>query len=512
MNGVSDRHESDLSGKFRPFADTEVRAVTVVVSPHTAHLASVQHTAWMLVNLLARLEGVVGQIGFVCLRDTPITGRVVPLVPAEREFRAAVLQGAAVIDIVPVIADTTSGLVLEVGTSVASTSSGKHPIDGRLYVYGEGWWGGISQGQIKGSGRSPLPFGPYTAASLAVAEVFKVARMYPDSFEPVRNAFYSTWLHQAGTVPLPGGPDLLDDVPLDVVLAGVGAVGSTWVHALWACPGVVGRALLADNDPAGIDRTNLNRYPLFGMNSVGQPKASEAVCICGHGPIEWVAHDGPFEEVAQIPPRVISAVDTNRARAAIQQRYPARILSASTLDLRAEVQRCGPPGIGACLRCYNPPEPIASDEEIRARLGSASDDARVRVADEAGVSKEELDSWVQTGRCGQASARLLPFIRQSGSGTPPAFAVSFVSAMAGTLLAAETVKDHFAVGVPLSDELSRAVLQFWTPAVRTNRASAYKQDENCPMCDPTVPATIIWRKRFYGLHPMRQPRTGFDAA
>lgn len=32
--------------------------------------------------------------------------------------------------------------------------------------------------------------------------------------------------------------------------------------------------------------------------------------------------------------------------------YSARIFSGSTLNLRAEVLRCGPPGIGAYLREY----------------------------------------------------------------------------------------------------------------------------------------------------------------
>jgi len=46
-----------------------------------------------------------------------------------------------------------------------------------------------------------------------------------------------------------------------------------------------------------------------------------------------------------------SPLDTNRARQALQGHYSPLILSASTFDLRAEVLRAGPPGLGACLRC-----------------------------------------------------------------------------------------------------------------------------------------------------------------
>lgn len=74
---------------------------------------------------------------------------------------------------------------------------------------------------------------------------------------------------------------------------------------------------------------------------------------------------GRFQDSPDIPTLLVAAVDTNRAREALQQRYPPRIISASTRDLRAEVLRVGPPGIGACLRCYNTPEPITADETLR---------------------------------------------------------------------------------------------------------------------------------------------------
>ena len=514
MSRISDRHESDLGGRFRPFTDTEVTAITVVISPNSAHLAPVQHTGWMLINLLARLEGVVESIGFVCPPGVALQGKIVPFAPAENDFRTAVLQGAKKIGIVTVVPDMMYNSILEVGIGIDAGSVGlAQPISKRrLYVYGEGWWGGVSQEEIGGTGHSPLPFGPYTAACFAVAEVYKAARMNPDSYEPVRSVFYSTWLHQSGVTPPLGGPDTIGEIGLDVALAGVGAVGSTWVHALWACPGLSGSAVLADSDLAGVDRTNLNRYPLFGLSSVGKSKASEAVrvCGCGNENIEWVAFDGPFEELSDLPPRIISAVDKNRARLTVQLRYPARLLSASTRNLRAEVLRCGPPGIGACLHCFNPVEAIPTDEEIRAHLAEMADEELTLIGEQAVVGKDELKNWIQNGRCGQASARLLPFLRQSGNGNgegnsgQPDFAVSFVSVMAGTLLAAETVKDYFAVDVPLNDDLSRAAMQFWTPTVHTSCATSYRRESGCTMCAPSLPSVSIWNKRYYGLEPLRQ--------
>jgi len=51
---------------------------------------------------------------------------------------------------------------------------------------------------------------------------------------------------------------------------------------------------------------------------------------------------------------LLSAVDTNESRQALQERYVPLAFSASTLNLRAEILRCGPPEIGACLSCFNP--------------------------------------------------------------------------------------------------------------------------------------------------------------
>jgi hypothetical protein len=258
-----------------------------------------------------------------------------------------------------------------------------------------------------------------------------------------------------------------------------------------------------------LEDSNLNRYSLFGRSSVGLPKASEAARIAADAGLRWLPTDGPFESLTSFPSRIVSAVDTNRARAAIQNRHPARILSGSTLDLRGEVLRCGPPGEGACLRCYNPPESVASDEQLLEQLRMASETELRQVAEGAGITLDAGKEWIRSGDCGMAGARLLPYLRQSdqtGGSQPQRFAVSFVSVMTGTLLAAETVKDVLGADVPLTDTSSRLVFQFWTPTARTNRAAPYPRDPACPMCIPGTPAVTISKRRFLDLLPQRRGR------
>jgi len=494
---VSNRHEGDLGGVFLPFGDASKAELTVVVDPDSAGLINVQHTAWMLVNLLVRLQGIIQHVHVVCPPGVPLRGRIVPLAPRHLDLRTALIQGAQAVAVVPV-----DGAGQFERTIVVGDGNGWQEA-AALYAWGNGWCGGICKSPISPDSfgqQSALPFGPYTAACIAAGEVFKAARMNPESYKALRSVYYSLWQHRVAALPIADGPTLIE-AAVNAALAGVGAVGSAFLHAIWACDGVQGEILLADNDKKGVDATNLNRYVLFGSNSVGSPKASEAAKIAADAGVSWQPHDEALEHVLNLPPRVVSAVVTNLSRQAIQNRYPARILSGSTLDLRAEVLRCGPPGTGACLRCYNPPEKVPPDEDLRGRLRAAGDNKLAELAQAAGISVEDAREWVRTGRCGVAGERLIPHLHTTVES--PLFAVGFVSVMAGTMLAAELMKDHLECSVPLSESTQRATFQFHSPLANANRASAYGRDPACPMCNPTTIACQKWQQRFGQLGPLR---------
>jgi hypothetical protein len=493
---VSSRHEDDLGGRFLPFSNTRQVDVTVEVATATASLAKTQHTAWMLVNLLARLDGVVRRIGLVCPPGIALAGRIVPLSPRDVDLRTALLLGAQAVDAVPIEPDARLDRTLLVGNSTDCQAD--------LYLHGEGWWGGISEKPIADlqslHGSSALPFGPYVAACLAAAEVFKAARLRPGAYRSPGAAFYSLWDHRPSGSPAPGGPSVVD-LEIDAALAGVGAVGSAALHCLWACPSLAGRLVVADNDSKGVDRTNLNRSVLFGRAAIGALKATAAAQVAGDSGIELQPFDHDIVSLNELPPRVLSAVDTNTARAGLQNRYPARILSASTLDLRAEALRCGPPGVGACLRCHNPPVVLASDADLRMRLRGAASEEVDECARRVEVTSAQAREWIETGRCGIPGERLLAILRYSEN--EGQFAVGFVSVMAGTMLAAELLKDYMTDPGPLSESVQRAVFQFHNPGANSNRAAAYSRDPTCPMCVPQSVACRLWAQRYAALSPKR---------
>jgi hypothetical protein len=486
---ISSRHESDLGGRFLPFGNAEPVEVTIVVSPDTAHQAAVQHAAWMLVNLLSRQQGVVSRIGLICPPGIGQAGRIIPLASRTLDFRAGVVAGNEQIGVVPIYQEKTLGRRLVVGAVDQSVS-------GDLYVAGIGWCGGISTAPVTIDYESELPFGPYIAACLAAGEVFKAARLKPGTYQCAESVFYSAWTRCSSKSFIAAGPAALKQ-SLDIALAGVGAVGCAFLHVLNACPDVSGKVLLADNDEKGLEGTNLNRYALFGKESIGRKKATEAARLLADSPIELVPYDQPMESLEPLPMFVVSAVDTNHSRVAIQNKYPTRILSASTHDLRAEVLRCGPPGFGACLRCYNPPPLEKSDAEIAVEIQNKSDAELADHAAAAGVTVAEVRQWAASQKCGMAGEAVLKQFKESAP-QPHGFAVGFVSVMAGTLLAAELLMEDF----DSSDAIrkgNRSVFQFFSPLAATNRPADYIRDPECPMCRPETPAVRIWNGRLQKL-------------
>jgi hypothetical protein len=313
--------------------------------------------------------------------------------------------------------------------------------------------------------------------------------------------YFSAWEMRGSNAPILSGPRSVEGAKLSAAIAGIGAVGSTAVHALWATPALQGDCALIDSDNFGIDLTNLNRYPLFGRSSLGRPKATEAARVARETILRWDPFDLPFAQFAQdhaLPSRILSAVDLNTSRREIQLRYPPRIISASTMDLRAEVTRCGPPGIGACLCCFNPIDMGPTDAQLQQQVRAMTLDQRTAKAAELGMPLEELNEFAETGRCGTSSARLMTHLR-SGP-TLPLFAVSFVAVLSGTLAAAELIKDTIGASAALDDRSNNVKVQLWDPAA--NVARPYGRDATCECCHPSV-ALDMWSRRFAEVGPQR---------
>jgi len=492
MTGLADRHSGTLDGRLDELG-TRTAVVAVCIEPGTAATFAVQHTAWMLVNLLARLTGIVCRV-LIAGDDAPLLARVTPLSGSAHTLQEALLDGARSIGGAPVhVADGTAPdyeLHIRPG-----------PAAGGWRVHGEGYCGAISRGAIASVSTSRLPFGPYTAACLAAGEIFRATRLRPDLYQRVAALSFSAWDYTLGHGELHQiGPDL-DDLILDFGLAGTGAVGCALLHALWACPQLAGEAVIADSDPDGVDDTNLNRCVIFGEEHIGMPKATTAAAVLAASSIAWLPVDDRYARstLPRVPEMLVSAVDTNGSREQLQQGFwPARLLTASTKNLRAEVLRCGPPGEGRCLSCFNPPEVDLPDDVRREQLRSLSPEDLATFAVQIGHPVALVRRWAEEGGCSVVGDAALARLRV-GDDPPAMFAVGFVSVMAGTLLAVELVKEHLGRPVALNDQHQNAKFQFENPtADRNGRPTTVQRDRNCGACVADGPGVQVWSRRWQG--------------
>lgn len=493
MTEVSDRHQGDLDGQLAPWPSRQPLRVRMILN-ETADERAVQHAAWMLTNLLCRMEGVVSAVELRCPPVSLLEG-VIPEANATN-LDEALRQGAAAIDVVSVEPESDADLVFELGP-------GEQPDTG-YRVHGDGWAGGVAAAAIPAGRGSNLPFGPYIAACLAAGRAFLLSRAPEIATEEdyATPVIWSAWsLRVGGGDLLADGPTVIEAV-IKAGMAGMGAVGSAAAHTFWPTDGVTGTLIAVDADEEGVDATNLNRGVTFVRSSVGEMKAPEAARRLTHREIKFDVRSGRYQDQPDQPGLLLSAVDTNRARTDLQGQYPPRIIGASTYGLRAELVRCGPPGRGPCLRCYNRPEPVIDDDELRRHLRQAAPSEVESIAEKAGVSVEDAIAWATRLECGTVDAAMLSTMAAEIDEAPAQFAVAFVSAFAGTLLASEAIKETMGASAPLHDGANRALFQFLRPRATSNKVRFISRDRSCPACAPS-PGLAIWQGRRNEWGPVR---------
>lgn len=496
---VADRHSGTLGGRLTPMHATKAARVAVVLPPRADLIA--QHTAWMTVNLLARAEKVVASITIKCDDASPVADNVIPF-GSEPTLRARLVKAGSSIGVVPVVGAADDDEVdhhIVVGDLCGSDLEVTGPV---TFTQATSWWGSVRSVPTcvcssARTARSALPFGAYAAACLAVARVFLAVRLPHGPQNP--SSYGWSMLHQRGCATA-DADDISIHITLDeaTVLAGVGAVGCSFLHTLWAVPGISGNITVADSDPNGVTLSNLNRGVLFRRRDVGSKKATVVGAVATHEgfAVTPVVGDGAF--IAKSAQLLISAVDTKRSRAALQQLYRPYVLSASTRDLRAEVLRVGPPGEGACLRCRNAPEPDVGDDDLRRRaLDSVSGvEALDHIANLNGLTVDETRAILSRGTCDEVSERALARLRELFGAETTEFSVGFTSVFAGVMLAAETVKLLSLVPLGIDPGHNCATFQFLRPASNANASRPLAREAECPMCAPDDPRTGVWASRW----------------
>ena len=244
----------------------------------------------------------------------------------------------------------------------------------------------------------------------------------------------------------------------DTHLVGVGAVGSAAIYALAYLGDLQGVLHLIDNE--AVDETNLNRYVLMRRRDVGRSKVEVARDALRRTGVQPVPFRGAFSRYADEHGGTInlllSPVDSPEGRRGLAKELPRRVINAATGRTTVTVSTHGFNDGKACLHCLYPVDPNgASREDIMAAdMGLSVEEVRELVRTNAPVDAQlvarieahreaepgrwagsvgsPIDSFYAKAVCGEASLRL-PFANVVAP-------LSFISASAGVLLAAELVK------------------------------------------------------------------------
>lgn len=321
-------------------------------------------------------------------------------------------------------------------------------------------------------GEDEHPVGAYVAASLCAGEIFKFIRGMRNDYGAFAHQLWldAAFLRMSIETPVSRGPLLPADLRLlSAVVAGIGAVGNGMLHTLYPLTHLGGELTLIDGDRKGIDVTNLNRYVLFGLTDAAALKASTASGLFTGSqlimhPVDEYWQSWYSRKADRPLDLVISAVDKNSARHAIQNAYPRLVLGASTNEMRAQVNLYDLLHGGLCLRCRNPVEEAVPDDVMIAHLRRLSPKERLIEAERAGIDPSTLEAFLSDPHehCGMISGETLQ--RFAGEDRQEEWSVGFVSLLSGVLLAAEYLKLSLDPGqVALDAQHNTFKFQFWRP-------------------------------------------------
>ena len=360
-----------------------------------------------------------------------------------------------------------------------------------IYAGCEGWRAHVGTEGPYWTSDLGNPFGAGFAACLAAANLFRFLFLPEGTtsldvdvcFPPDADSF-------------PGFIETTLAEPL--VMVGVGAVGNSAAWALARTP-LIGQIHLVD--PQVVELSNLQRYILCTRSDVDGIKVDIARRSF-EGTLQVLPHQGTWASFLGAKgykwDRVLVALDSAHDRRSVQASLPRWVANAWTQLGDLGVSSHSFEGPGACLAClYLPTQKSKSEDQIIAeglRIPQHQDQVRFRLGDGQATGKELCDSvaaawdvpseilepymdrpirelWVD-GVCGGG---IIP-LGEAGQ-TPRELQVplAFQSALAGLLLAGETVRDILTDGAkrktlvrrldvlrPLGDTSSQPILKAGT--------------------------------------------------
>lgn len=302
------------------------------------------------------------------------------------------------------------------------------------------------------------------------------------------------------------GANLADlEHPIDIgraYLAGAGAIGNGF---LWAARHLQLRGQLEVVDDDDVSSGNLNRQIWFDKLDITLPKAKRLVAHAQpHFP--HLTLNPRTSRLQALPERsdggpwlrrLIVAVDSRRARRALQNEFPREVFDASTTDIREVVlHHHVQPTQNACMSCIYEPDAEESTREqhIADHLGVTLEDVRSeRISPAAAATiAERYPQLAQRELVGIAYDTLFKNLCAEGElktleGKRVIAPFAFVSVLAGTMLALELVRRLSAGASSHYDNYWR--ISPWHPPLARRRVLRPRQP-GCLFCADTVLSAV----------------------
>lgn len=461
---LGDRHIRVLDALRGSMDESELVAGTIRLSatPILANTIAGQQATWMISNLLARLYGVVRAIE-IDVPEAPLLCRL-PLAGEAEDLKSAVLNTIrAVADstmraVDASVAGESRAVVMEVVVGAREPTTEPRRV---VSCVADGWnmfvGDPVHAPDVVPSSSNSV--GPFMAACVAVGEVFKeVCKLKEGKGARPEAKYLSLWdlreYDAWGAMPDQPLPALIELPPM--YLVGVGAVGQAVLATLAVTPGISGYLTLVDGDELDEAGTNLNRHVLATIDDLRTPKVDVAYERLKEYGLAMYPYAGRWPDYAYDNTRpnqrsdlerlesdfrydvILSCVDKNAARQAIQNFWPRHLIGGSTLDMKVAVTSYDMESPYECLKCSNPVAPVRPIEDIAEWLADHPEPERRALAELHGADVAAVEAFVSDPECGSLGEQEL----SKFDAEIPDPSVGFVSVASGVVLAAQAIKKH----------------------------------------------------------------------
>lgn len=450
---VTQRGDVDEAQLLAALDDPTIRVLLADPDPPAEHQLAVE----MLVELLGR---VFPRIDIACADGIELAPQLPPSGAGSLRERLEQTRRHGAVDPLPV---GDASFTIAVGSDASARAD--------LYVDAAGWQSYIGRvpSELAHPATESAAVGPLASACRAAARAFTVvtAGVFGGATEFAERSYASALTFEAGESPSEE-PALPSAGALRALLVGAGSIGGAAAYALARSCGLRGE--LGIVDPQTLEDHNFDRAILATRRVVqaGAVKASVAeAALAHHAPglrargwqqtlAEYIA-DRPRTRTL---PLVMCAVDSAGARRAIQDCLPLELINAACRQTEVQVSR-HMTDAGPCVYCLHMPD-VMDGSTIRARL--IADATKLPFMTVVGLlvanPPASLDPntirmvEINTGRAPRALEHyvgrtlddlwreqfLYGAANVTAGDTTAAVAAPWVTALAGVLLAGETIK------------------------------------------------------------------------